>query len=55
MLEDFTVGKYRYEVYSTGRLITWLRIDTENTAAPIDSRSLKPTARRREVIAAFNA
>lgn len=55
MLDDFTVGKYRYEVYSTGRLITWLRIDIENTAAPIESRCLKPTARRREVIAAFNA
>lgn len=55
MLDDFTVGKYRYEVYSTGRLITWLRINTENTAAPIESMCLKPTARRREVIAAFNA
>lgn len=55
MLDDFTVGKYRYEIFTTGRLITWLRIDTENAAAPIESRSLKPTARRREVIAAFNA
>lgn len=55
MLDDFIVGKYRYEIFSTGRLITWLRIDTENAAAPIESRRLKPTARRREVIAAFNA
>ena len=55
MLDDFPVGKYRYEIFTTGRLITWLRIDTENTAAPIESRRLKPTARRREVIAAFNA
>ena len=55
MLDEFTSGKYRYEIYSTGRLITWLRIDTENATAPIESRCLKPTARRCEVIAAFNA
>ena len=53
-LDDFTVGIYRYEIFDTGgRLIKWVRINTTDSAAPIEIRALRPNARRREIIAAF--
>lgn len=55
LLDDFTVGIYRYEIFDTGgRLIKWTRINTTNSAAPIEIRALRPNAKRREIIAAFN-
>ena len=53
-LDDFQVGIYRYEIFDTGgRLIKWVRINTTDSAAPIEIRALRPNARRREIIAAF--
>lgn len=55
LLDDFQVGIYRYEIFDTGgRLIKWTRINTTNSAAPIEIRALRPNAKRREIIAAFN-
>lgn len=55
LLDDFQVGIYRYEIFDTGgRLIKWTRINTTNSAAPIEIRALRPNARRREIIAAFD-
>lgn len=55
LLDDFTVGNYRYEIFDTGgRLIKWTRINTTDTSAPIEIRALRPNARRREIIAAFD-
>ena len=52
--DDFQVGIYRYEIFDTGgRLIKWVRINTTDSAAPIEIRALRPNARRREIIAAF--
>ena len=54
ILDDFQVGIYRYEIFDTGgRLIKWVRINTTDSAAPIEIRALRPNARRREIIAAF--
>lgn len=54
LLDDFQVGIYRYEIFDTGgRLIKWVRINTTDSAASIEIRALKPNARRREIIAAF--
>ncbi len=54
LLDDFTVGNYRYQIFDTGgRLIKWTRINTTDSAAPIEIRALRPNARRREIIAAF--
>ena len=54
-LDDFQVGIYRYEIFDTGgRLIKWVRINTTDSAAPIEIRALRPNARRREIIAAFD-
>ena len=54
LLDDFQVGIYRYEIFDTGgRLIKWVRINTTDSAAPIEIRVLRPNARRREIIAAF--
>ena len=54
LLDDFQVGIYRYEIFDTGsRLIKWVRINTTDSAAPIEIRALRPNARRREIIAAF--
>ena len=53
--DDFQVGIYRYEIFDTGgRLIKWIRINTTDSAAPIEIRALRPNARRREIIAAFD-
>lgn len=55
LVDDFTVGIYRYEIFDTGgKLIKWTRINTTNSAAPIEIRALRPNAKRREIIAAFN-
>lgn len=55
LLDDFTVGIYRYEIFDTGgRLIKWTRINTTNSTAPIEIRALRPNAKRREIIAAFD-
>lgn len=55
LLDDFQVGIYRYEIFDTGgRLIKWTRINTTDTSAPIEIRALRPNAKRREIIAAFN-
>ena len=55
LLDDFQVGIYRYEIFDTGgKLIKWVRINTTDSAAPIEIRALKPNARRREIIAAFD-
>lgn len=55
LLDDFQVGIYRYEIFDTGgRLIKWTRINTTNSAAPIEIRALRPNAKRREIIAAFD-
>lgn len=55
LLDDFQVGIYRYEIFDTGgRLIKWTRINTTNSAAPIEIRALRPNARRCEIIAAFD-
>lgn len=55
LLDDFQVGIYRYEIFDTGgRLIKWTRINTTDSAAPIEIRALRPNAKRREIIAAFN-
>lgn len=55
LLDDFTVGNYRYQIFDTGgRLIKWTRINTTDTSAPIEIRALRPNARRREIIAAFD-
>lgn len=55
LVEDFTVGIYRYEIFDTGgRLIKWTRINTTDTSAPIEIRALRPNAKRREIIAAFD-
>ena len=54
-LDDFQVGIYRYEIFDTGgRLIKWVRINTTDSAAPIEIRALRPNAKRREIIAAFD-
>lgn len=43
LLDDFTVGNYRYEIFDTGgRLIKWTRINTTDTSAPIEIRALRP-------------
>lgn len=53
--DDFQVGIYRYEIFDTGgRLIKWVRINTTDSSAPIEIRALRPNARRREIIAAFD-
>lgn len=55
LLDDFTVGIYRYEIFDTGgHLIKWTRINTSDTSAPIEIRALRPNAKRREIIAAFD-
>ena len=55
LLDDFQVGIYRYEIFDTGgRLIKWTRINTTDSAAPIEIRALRPNAKRREIIAAFD-
>lgn len=55
LLDDFQVGIYRYEIFDTGgRLIKWTRTNTTDSAAPIEMRALRPNARRREIIAAFD-
>lgn len=55
LLDDFTVGNYRYQIFDTGgRLIKWTRINTTDSAAPIEIRALRPNAKRREIIAAFD-
>lgn len=55
LVEDFTVGIYRYEIFDTGgRLIKWTRINTTDTSAPIEIRALRPNAKRREIIEAFD-
>lgn len=55
LLDDFQVGIYRYEIFDTGgHLIKWTRINTTDSAAPIEIRALRPNARRREIIAAFD-
>ncbi len=55
LLDDFKVGIYRYEIFDTGgRLIKWVRINTTDSAAPIEIRALRPNAKRREIIAAFD-
>ena len=55
LLDGFTVGIYRYEIFDTGgRLIKWTRINTTDSAAPIEIRALRPNAKRREIIAAFD-
>lgn len=44
LLDDFTVGNYRYEIFDTGgRLIKWTRINTTDTSAPIEIRRYGPT------------
>ena len=54
-LDDFQVGIYRYEIFDTGgKLIKWTRINTTDPDAPIEVRALRPNARRREIIAAFD-
>ena len=54
-LDDFQVGIYRYEIFDTGgRLIKWVRINTTDPDAPIEIRALRPNAKRREIIAAFD-
>lgn len=55
LLDDFQVGIYRYGIFDTGgHLIKWTRINTTDSAAPIEIRALRPNAKRREIIAAFN-
>ena len=55
LLDDFTVGNYRYQIFDTGgRLLKWTRINTTDTSAPIEIRALRPNAKRREIIAAFD-
>ena len=55
LLDDFQVGIYRYEIFDTGgRLIKWTRKNTTDSAAPIEIRALRPNAKRREIIAAFD-
>lgn len=55
LLDDFQVGIYKYEIFDTGgKLIKWTRINTTDSAAPIEIRALRPNAKRREIIAAFN-
>lgn len=54
LLDDFQVGIYRYEIFDTGgHLIKWTRINTTDSAAPIEIRALRPNARRREIVKAF--
>lgn len=54
LLDDFQVGIYRYEIFDTGgKHIKWVRINTTDSAAPIEIRALRPNARRREIISAF--
>ena len=55
LLDDFQVGIYKYEIFDTGgKLIKWTRINTTNSTAPIEIRALRPNAKRREIIAAFD-
>lgn len=55
LLDDFQVGIYRYEIFDTGgKLIKWTRINTTDSAVPIEIRALRPNAKRREIIAAFD-
>lgn len=55
LLDDFQVGIYRYEIFDTGgHLIKWTRTNTTDSAAPIEIRALRPNAKRREIIAAFD-
>lgn len=55
LLDDFQVGIYRYQIFDTGdKLIKWTRINITDSAAPIEIRALRPNARRREIIAAFD-
>lgn len=54
LVDDFQVGIYRYEIFDTGgKLIKWTRINTTDSSAPIEIRSLRPNARRREIVKAF--
>ena len=55
LLDDFQVGIYRYEIFDTGgKLIKWTRINTTDPDVPIEIRALRPNAKRREIIAAFD-